>query len=736
VSETEPLDRLTAHYGIEPAFTDNWGRRHEVSTATKRALLAAMGVPVASAAELRASLERAEAAAWREVLPPVAVVREGAPLAPTVTLPAKLGGRLAWTVETEDGRRRRDAAVVGELEVVDQRQVAGRERRRLRLPLPLKLPQGYHRLAVTAGQRPPAAMTLIVTPERAFGPADLGAGQRSWGVTAPLYGLRSEQNWGIGDFADLGALAQAMAGRGAALVGVNPVHALFPALPERISPYSPSSRRFLNVLRISIEQALHLDWASDLAPPLAASRAELERLRAAPLVDYPAVAKLKLRALEQLHRAFARCSADSPAGRQFRAFQARSGPSLGRQALFDALLEHFERLDPAQVSWRGWPASYRRPDGAAALSFAREHTERIAFFEFLQWLADEQLGAAQATARTAGMPIGLYLDLAVGVDPDGADAWAEQEVVASGVRIGAPPDDFSPKGQDWGLAPLAPHALRAQAYAPFVELLRQNMRHAGALRIDHVLGLRRSFWLPPERDVPGAYVRYPLADLLGLIALESHRQGCVVIGEDLGTVPEGFRATLTEAGLLGCRVLYFEQEEPGRFRSPASYPEACLASISTHDLPTLRGFWLGRDIEWRERLGLFADPAQAGRERVERARLRTGLLRLLAAEGLLPPKLDPDRPPADLPWSVVLALHRALARSPARIVVMQLEDALGVVEQANLPGTMAEHPNWRRRLMVALEELAAEPGVRSLAAAIAEGRREMALDATAAIGDK
>jgi 4-alpha-glucanotransferase len=736
VSETEPLDRLAAYYGIEPAFTDIWGRRHEVSAATKRALLAAIGVPVATDAEIRASLERAETDAWRELLPPVAVAREREPLAATLTLPAKPGGRLAWTVKTEDGRRRRGAAVLGELEVIDQRCIASRERRRLRLALPLTLPPGYHRLEVTVGQRAPAVMALIVTPARAFGPADLGVGQRSWGVTAPLYGLRSEQNWGIGDFADLGALAQAMAGLGAGLLGVNPVHALFPALPERISPYSPSSRRFLNVLTISIEQALRLDWAADLAPSLAASRAELERLRAAPVVDYPAVARLKLRALEQLHRVFSRCGPDHPAGTAFRAFQARSRPSLARQALFDALLERFAARQPAQAAWRSWPHGYRRPDGAAALAFAREQAERIAFFEFLQWLADEQLGAAQATARAAGMPIGLYLDLAVGVDPDGADAWAEQDVVASGVRIGAPPDDFSPKGQDWGLAPLAPHALRAQAYAPFIELLRQNMRHAGALRIDHVLGLRRSFWLPPQRNVPGAYVRYPLSDLLGLIALESHRQRCVVIGEDLGTVPEGFRGTLTEAGLLGCRVLYFEQEGSGCFRRPAGYAQACLASISTHDLPTLRGFWLGRDIEWRERLGLFAEPLHAERERAERARLRKGLLRLLAAEGLLASELDPDRPPTDLPWSVVQALHRVLARSSAQIVVMQLEDALSVAEQANLPGTIAEHPNWRQRLMVALEQLAAEPGVRSLAETIAEGRREIALDARAAIGDK
>jgi len=249
------------------------------------------------------------------------------------------------------------------------------------------------------------------------------------------------------------------------------------------------------------------------------------------------------------------------------------------------------------------------------------------------------------------------------------------------------------------------------------------MRHAGALRIDHVLGLRRSYWLPPERELTGAYVRYPLDDLLGLIALESKRQGCVVIGEDLGTVPEGFRETLTEAGLLGCRVLYFEQDADG-FRGSASYPEACLAAISTHDLPTLAGFWVGRDIDWRERLGLFGDPGQAARNRAERGGLRTRLLRLLAAEGLLPEGLDPETPPLELPWSVVTALHRLLARSPAAIVVMQLEDALGVVEQPNLPGTIGEHPNWRQKLAVALEALADEPRVQALAAALRAGREE------------
>jgi 4-alpha-glucanotransferase len=708
--DRRPLDRLATHYGIEPHFTDNWQRRHLVADATKQALLAALGVPTGSAAEIETGLHAALTSAWQQILAPAEVVRKGAPLVPTVTLPTCLDGRLSWVVRTEDGERHRGEVRLDVLEVAAEQRIEGVRYRRRRLPLPLDLPPGYHRLEVTAGAAASATMALTVTPERAFGLGDLGR-ERLWGVTLPLYGVCSERNWGIGDFGDLAELATATAGLGAGLIGINPVHALFPPLPERISPYAPSSRRFLNVLLISIERAARrLGGRPALNPEM---EPLLERARAAELVDYPTVSQLKLQALDELHRAFT--ASGGPERAAFDSFRSRGGPSLERQAIFETLLEHFIHADPTKRNWRSWPDDYRRPDRPAVAAFAARHADRVEFFQFLQWLADEQLAEAQAEARAAGMPVGLYLDLAVGVDPDGAEAWADPATVAGRVRIGAPPDDFSPKGQDWGLAPLAPLALRAQAYAPFVELLRRNMAHAGALRIDHVLGLRRSFWLPPERDLPGAYVRYPLSDLLGLIALEAERARCVVIGEDLGTVPEGFRTTLTEAGLLGCRVLYFERDRNGRFRGSASYPSACLASISTHDLPTLAGFWAGRDISWREYLGLFAEPGQSARERTERAGARQRLLELLAAEGLLPAGLDPKRPPVELPWSVVLALHQLLARSPSELVVMQLEDALQLVEQANLPGTTAEHPNWRRRLGICLERLATDPRVLELA---------------------
>jgi 4-alpha-glucanotransferase len=710
-----PLDRLAALYGIEPGYSDIWGQSHVTGAATRQALLAAMGVPVTTAAMTRDSLARVEAAAWREVLPPVIVVRAATPWT-TLTLPGGKHGRLAWEVHAEDGTTRRGEIAPATLEVIEQATVAGIGYQRYRFPLPRDLPAGYHRIEV--GARELATAALIAAPGRMFEVADLGAGERLWGITAPLYGLLSETGWGLGDFADLGQLAEAAAGRGAGLVGINPVHAQLPAAPQRYSPYAPSSRRFLNVLHIAIEQVPELAQ-SDPARELMATagfQARLAEARAAKMIDYPAVAELKLAVLERL---FASLSLYRQGARwqAFEAFRAQQGPSLQRQALFDALYEHFHRRVPVCWSWQAWPAPYRDPASAEVAGFAAAHRARVDFFAYLQWLAQEQLGEAQRRAITAGMPIGLYLDLAIGVAPDGAEAWADPDSVVAGASLGAPPDAFNAGGQNWGLAPLSPRPLRAQAYAPLIEILRGAMRHAGAIRIDHVLGLQRSFWWPAEPGVPGAYVRQPFDDLMGVIALESQRQRCVVVGEDLGTVPSGLRRALDKAGVLGCSVLYFEREQDA-FRSPARYRSRSIASVGTHDLPTLAGYWAGRDIDWRERLGLFALPGHAEAERRNRQIDKQALLRLLAREHLLPEEIDPEAPPETLPWPAVVALHRLLARSPAALMAVQIEDALGAIEQANLPGTIDQHPNWRRRLRRSLADLSRARRLEALARAI------------------
>jgi 4-alpha-glucanotransferase len=711
------LARLARMYGIEHSYRDIWGRRHVTAAASERALLAAMGVPAASDAEVCTSRAAAESVTWREPLPPVTVTRTPVPSA-IVTLPER-AGRLTWSVRTETGPIVQGEVDPASLKVLERGAIEGTRYRRYRVPLP-RLPIGYHRLELADG---PASTSLIVAPRRAFGVADLGAGDRLWGVTAPLYGLRSEANWGIGDLADLGRLAELCAGFGAAFVGINPIHAQLPAAPERYSPYSPSSRRFLNVLLIAIEQVPELAH-SEAAQALLASRDfqdRLERARAARLIDYPAVAALKLEALSLLFEHF-RAQPRSPRRAAFETFRREGGPSLERQALFDALFEHFRDQHPAHHSWRTWPLPYRDAGSAEVAQFAAAHRERVAFFAWLQWLAQGQLEQAQRQAAT-NMPIGLYLDLAVGVSPDGAEAWGDREGIVAGASLGAPPDEFNEAGQNWGLAPLSPHGLRARAYAPIIEILRSGMRHAGVVRIDHILGLQRSFWWP-SNGVPGAYVRQPVEDLLGVVALESHRQRCAVVGEDLGTVPAGLRRLLDRSGVLGCSVLYFERETHGGFRRPAGYRARSIASIGTHDLPTLAGFWTGRDIDWRERLGLYGHPGQAARERDARRSELAALLRLLEAEGLLPPGIDPAAPQGDLPWPVAVALHRMLARCPAALMALQLEDALGAIEQANLPGTVEEHPNWRRRLALTMAELGRARRLGELAAAIADERAQ------------
>jgi 4-alpha-glucanotransferase len=398
------------------------------------------------------------------------------------------------------------------------------------------------------------------------------------------------------------------------------------------------------------------------------------------------------------------------------------GEALEQHARFDALHEH-ALLTTGAWSWQEWPEPLRHPDSPEVAAFAREHQERVDFFAYLQWLADQQLRQAQARARAAGMQLGLYTDIAVGVSPAGATAWANPGVSLSGVSAGAPPDLFNLHGQNWGLAPLSPAGLREGAYALFAATLRHNMRHAGAVRIDHVMGLQRLFWIPDgAAPADGAYVRYPFADLVHIIALESERHRCLVIGEDLGTVSRGFRPAMQRAGLLSCRVLYFEREQSGAFLPPEGYPRQALVSVSTHDLPTLRGFWTGRDLKWRDFFARFPDENASKSAHAERQRDRVLLLQALRRAGLLPAGIDSEEPPDEPSDELVLAVHRYLARTPGHLLMVQMEDALDEEEQPNLPGAQV-HPNWRRKLARDLEQFATEPLVGRIAEAMAAAGR-------------
>jgi len=720
------LHELSHMLGILPDYYDIWGNPHAASDATRQALLAAMGIHAGDEASAAIALASWRQRHWHQALPPVRVVPVGQPARVLLRLPDTAEARPhRWRIIFEDGQQDEAGFIPAELECVERAELAGESMQARELILPASDVSGYHHLELWRGDTPLAEMSLIVHPRRAYQPPALEQGQRLWGVSAQLYGLRSRRNWGIGDYADLKRVLEWAAEVGASLVGVNPLHALFPHNPTHASPYSPSSRQFLNVLHLAVDELP--EWAecaearAEFASPAFQDR--LHALRSAPLVDHAGVAAAKRAILEPLYRHFRQhhLASATPYGHAFRAWFEAGGETLRGFALYHALQEHLHRQDPALWGWPVWPEAYRRPDAPAVRQFAQAEVEAVEWQAWLQWQAERQLAGVGQRSLDLGLGIGLYMDLAVGVDKGGAETWLHQDLYALEARVGCPPDDFNPLGQDWGLPPWVPHRLREAGYAPFIAMLRANMKYAGALRIDHVMGLMRLYWVPPGMTGDqGAYLAYPFADLLGILALESQRNRCLIVGEDLGTVPGEVRVALYEMGVLSYRLFYFEREHGSALPSPESYAEHALLAASTHDLPTLAGYWSGRDLEWRQRLRLYPDEAMQHAQLADREADRRRILRALQAHGLLPEGFSPDADaPPGFDARLAAAIHRYLARGPSRIVLAQAEDLSGELEQANVPGTIDQHPNWRRKLGLDLEEwFAADAPPRRIAAAM------------------
>ncbi len=715
--EAALLARLGALCGALPGYHDIWGRHHPATPEDLQEVLRAMGVDVSGPEALERELREREAAPGERRLKPVTVLPEGGTQVLRVTVPAAEAG---WAARA---RLRGRAVPLRELGA----EPAGAHRvARLLAPDP-PLPPGLHELEVelSAPSGREVARTLCaVAPGRGHEPAAVARGGRLWGVNLALYGVRSGRNWGVGDFRDLLAAVEWAAGLGADLVGVLPLHALFNEPPYGVSPYYPSSRLWLNPLHIAV------DALPDAEGPAVAAfldapetRAELTRLRAAELVDHAGAWRLLRRALELCHRAF-RAGGGARAA-AFDAWRRAQGASLEHYAAFCALREHLGTEQGGTRPWPEWPEAYRRPDGPAVRAFAAGAEEAVGFHAWLQWVAEVQLAQCQARARELGMAVGLYLDLALGVDPCGADAWVYQDVLALGASAGAPPDPFSLMGQRWGVPPPVPERHRQAGYAFFRDTMERSARRAGALRIDHVLALWRLFWVPGDLPASrGVYVADRAEELLALLACLSREHRCVIVGEDLGTIPSEVREALAAAGFYGYRLLIFEKHGDGRYRAPGEYPRQALASVATHDLPTLDGFWRGRDLEVKAALGQYpSDEARAGDAEGRRwDRLR--LLEALAREGLLPPGLSPahEVPEARLD-DLAEAVHAFLARTPAALLLANLDDLLGEREMQNLPGTLAEHPNWRRRGSVPLEAWGGVERARRIAAAVRrEGR--------------
>jgi len=680
------LARLATAAGIGAQWWDVGGTLHDVSVDTKRALLGAMGLPVANTDDARSHLSWFAANHQRRRLPATAVIAADAPSKLAIPLTtAERKPQSGLMLVTADGMTHELPPIGAATEQNAVMAVDGLRIVQVQYPLPA-LPAGRHRLYDP--DHPEIDCTLIAAPSCCHWPAPMAAGRRQFGVAAQLYSLRRADDCGIGDFTTLAELAVDAAAAGAATIGLNPLHALFPIDRERASPYYPSDRRFLEPLTIDVTAIPEIQ-ASETARRLLASHADaIATLREQRLVDYVGVGQVKDAILHACHEAFERRDPADPRVREFAAFVAAGGTALGDFAVFTALSE-----TRAGTPWSRWPGELQKPGSAAVRAFASEHAGRVRYHLYLQWIADSQLAAAAERARAAGLTLGFYRDLAVGAAPDGAEAWSHQSLLARGATVGAPPDAFAPAGQNWGLPPAVPHVLRSSAYAAPAALFAANMRHAGGLRIDHVMGLQRLFWIPDGASAAeGAYVHYPVEDLFSVLAEESARARCFVVGEDLGTVPEGFRERLDAAAILSYRVLRFEREGE-QFLPPSRYPTRAAACTSTHDLPTIRGWWSGTDIAERERLGQL-DAAAAQHAVEERRRELDALRSAIEAQDGRP--LDDE--PGDQGAAVVAAAHRYVAATPSALVLLQADDLAGEIDAVNLPGTDRERPNWRRKV--------------------------------------
>jgi len=695
----EDLDRLCAEHGIATHYRDFWQRERTAPDATKRALLAAMGVSQDRRAP-RAPTER-----------PL-VFRGQAPESIELHARHGAGATLHARLALESGERIELAAHAHGDRIV----CSG---------VPRSVPFGYHCVTVSDaahGGAVVATAPFIACPPRCHAPPP----PRHFGPALQLYAVRSRRNWGIGDFTDLADAAEIVARQGAGFVGLNPLHELFIDRPDEPSPYSPSSRHAVNPLYLDIEALDDYAECADVRKEVEAPafQAELSTLRAAPLVDYAAVSAAKLRVLARLFTHFHATQLEPlhERGRALRAFADAHRDLALHPALFDALQAALRAADPAVWGWPAWPAHLRDCNGAPVHEFARTHRREVDFFLYLQWQCDRQLEQAATRARHGQMAIGLYRDLAVGANPGGAETWCDAARFALDVHVGAPPDEFNQNGQDWGLPPWIPGRLPAGGYAPWVALLRANMRHAGGLRIDHVMALMRLFWIPKGmQPSDGTYVHYPFDELLSILALESVRHGCIVVGEDLGTVPDEVRTALRDVGVHSYRVLYFERTANGGFAPPDAYPAQALVGITTHDLPTLQGFWCGSDLAARDELDVFPTQDVRNEQYAGRAAARPQLLRALHDAGLASAA---DPLPDALPFDTVRAVHAYLARTPSALMAFQLEDVFGVTEQINLPATTnAQYPNWRRKLPIDLEDWASDGRLAAICAAIrGEGR--------------
>ncbi|WP_320822121.1 4-alpha-glucanotransferase [Reinekea sp.] len=699
---------------ISTSFVDYQGKEAAVPFDNIELILSAMGYDLEDETKLAHDAWQLDTHQWNRLLEPITVL---SPLRHLwgINIYVKnyeLGQTGHWLISCEAGELLEGSFNLDGLNQTGDYWMGHIQHLRRVLPLPSDLPLGYHQIKISVGE---SSMTspLIVTPKTSYHCEAMQRGDKTWGTAIQLYTLRSETNWGMGDFGDLGQLMRDMAGAGADVIGLNPIHALYPISPDHCSPYSPSDRSFLNVLYTDIPQVPEFAESPALRRKVTTKTfaARVAALRASDDVHYAGVSALKFEFFEQLFSVFCKNHLGKGTARDeaFKDFVRSQGEPLRLHVVFDALLAHFKSLDINAWGWPVWPEAYQDYRSQAVVQFAVEHQHELNYWTYLQFIADEQLQNVNQLAKDLGMKIGLYRDLAVGADRGGAEVWSNQENFCLSAAVGAPPDALGPNGQNWGLPPLDPIKLKQEGYQTFITLLRNNMRACGALRIDHALALLRLWWCPPGKTAAfGAYVYYDMFDLLGILNLESQRNQCMVIAEDLGTVPEEVTEFFPQAELYSNKVFYFEMNGV-TCTEPDDYAIKALAIVCNHDMPTVKAFWNKSDLNLRKQLNMFAGEDDFLGEQNSRENAKRLILAALAKHGRLPTgiSLNPTDL-AEMTQELCFAIHKQLAASRSQIVAIQLEDMMMINKPVNIPGTSHEYPNWRRKLDISSQDLFAQ----------------------------
>jgi len=712
------LDLAARLWRIDPEFWDIWGRKHITSNETKRAILEGLGVHADTVENLRASIEARRHREWTRLAPPCLVVTAGSAVDLPLHAPAELSREMARIeIREENGAAHSFEFMLDVYPESGASDLGSRHYVRKQVPLPAGLPLGYHDVQIRLGELTQTTR-LIIAPARAYAHPALANGGKAAGVALALYGVRSARNWGCGDLRDLRGVTDWIADDAqASFIALNPLHAIYNRRPYNTSPYLPECIFYPNYLYLDVE-AIPDFQASRRAQCLWA-RPETQRhvaaLRESEFVEYEQVSAWKLRFLKLAFAEFLReHRGGSARAIEFSKFLAGEGDLLVRFATYCALDEYLHARHPDMWTWRDWPAAYQDPESRETQEFRKKHWRLFLFYCYVQWQLSLQLAESQAYARERGLAIGLYHDLALATDRFGADLWGQRRFFVSGCRVGSPPDDFAPKGQDWGFPPPCSEEHREDGYRLFTESIRKNCRYGGALRIDHVMRFFRLFWIPEGAEATdGAYVRENHEDLIRILALESVRHKVVVIGEDLGTVEPFVRETLERFGILSYRLFYFEKHADNRFKTYDEYPVRALVSSTTHDLPTLAGFWTAEDIEARRRAGLFPDDAMYRRQIAERGVEKQKVLDLLHRLELLPayfPRSAAEAP--ELTGDLHNAVIGFLALTPSQLLAVNQEDLTKEVAQQNLPATTWQYPNWSRKMKFTLEQLRSEPEAR------------------------